>query len=439
MMQSVAYATPYGGNGTIIRYGGNTISEVDPSNGNETTVEQSGPGTSSYFSPTLDGQNYMSMFQQYDINGYNNSPLTISGFNGNTFVDFGKGFDNTYYNEMSPDGTKIAYFNVDDNYLSIFNLNTMSDERLNVPAYTRLVWSPDSTKIAFFYYDWSNMSSGTSAAIYNTITRTYMRINGLSAAPLDWSPTGRYVAYLDGKSVKAYDTTNGQISTMNPGNVFDGNVDITSFSWSPNGQQAVFVTVDYGIDQTLLHVSDGLETTSNVDSYLIDPQDISKKVKWNPSRDFFTVYRFYSPVVKRHLFTKDANEAYSIRANMQGVWNAETVAFKVKSAGSCSSGENVFRFYSELLKTHLYTMDEYEKSVLIGYNRPDIWRYEGIAYCANKNQQTVAERPVYRFYSELLKTHLYTQDENEKNVLIGYNQPDVWRFEGVAYYATPAY
>ena len=41
---------------------------------------------------------------------------------------------------------------------------------------------------------------------------------------------------------------------------------------------------------------------------------------------------------------------------------------------------------------------------------------------------------MYRFYSEDLKVHLFTVDENEKNHLID-TAGDVWRFEGIAYYA----
>ncbi len=150
---------------------------------------------------------------------------------------------------------------------------------------------------------------------------------------------------------------------------------------------------------------------------------------------FTAIHRFYSPVVKRHLYTADENEANYIIANMLGVWSYEGIAFVAKSTSNCASGENVFRFYSEYTKSHLYTMDENEKSVLIGLNNPSVWRYEGVAYCADTNQAS-GTIPVYRFYAPFLNTHLYTMDENEKNSLVA-NASQVWNFEGVAYYTYP--
>ena len=94
----------------------------------------------------------------------------------------------------------------------------------------------------------------------------------------------------------------------------------------------------------------------------------------------------------------------------------------------------VYRFYSEGLMTHLFTIDENEKNHLIA-NAADVWRYEGAAFYVPVDYQE-GTLPVYRFYSEALTVHLFTVDENEKNHLID-NASDVWRFEGIAYYAYP--
>jgi hypothetical protein len=45
--------------------------------------------------------------------------------------------------------------------------------------------------------------------------------------------------------------------------------------------------------------------------------------------------------------------------------------------------------------------------------------------------------PVYRFYSEQLKRHFFTRDTNEKNTIIATSPIDVWRYEGITYYAYP--
>lgn len=141
------------------------------------------------------------------------------------------------------------------------------------------------------------------------------------------------------------------------------------------------------------------------------------------------VYRFYSPITRHHLFTSDVNELNTLRMNNS--WNFEGIAYYVKSTGaSCSSNESVYRFYSERLKVHMYTMDENEKAELLKLPQ-DAWRYEGVSFCTSPSKLP-NNRPVYRFYSDYLQSPLYTADENEKNELSQY--ADVWRFEGISYY-----
>ncbi|MEO5950642.1 MAG: hypothetical protein ABIQ04_04295 [Candidatus Saccharimonadales bacterium] len=141
-----------------------------------------------------------------------------------------------------------------------------------------------------------------------------------------------------------------------------------------------------------------------------------------------SVYRFYSPITQHHLYTADVNEVNILRTDPG--WNYENTAYIVKSTSGCAANESVYRFYSERLKVHLYTMDENERSVLSTYP-PDAWKYEGVSFCTARSSEP-STRPVYRFYSEGLKSHLFTADENEKNELM--KHLDVWRYEGVAYY-----
>ncbi|RYF29685.1 MAG: M23 family metallopeptidase [Chloroflexi bacterium] len=134
----------------------------------------------------------------------------------------------------------------------------------------------------------------------------------------------------------------------------------------------------------------------------------------------------------------DANNAHMCGApNMTlsgSGWNYEGMSYTVKSLTSCSANESVYRFYSQQLKTHLYTIDENEKNFIANNFPVNVWSYEGVSFCASAIQETDT-KPVYRFYSQQLKTHLYTVDENEKNTIIGWNNPEVWKFEGISYYA----
>ncbi|MDM8543957.1 choice-of-anchor D domain-containing protein [Desulfococcaceae bacterium HSG9] len=160
----------------------------------------------------------------------------------------------------------------------------------------------------------------------------------------------------------------------------------------------------------------------------------------------YPVFRLYSHITKKHLFTMDENEKETLLtltdADGATIWRDEGIAYyafhqnqyKAASRQQRNALQAVHRFYSETLQTHLFTVDENEKEHL-NANAADVWRYEGPAFYvpASEQDDTV---PVYRFYSESLAVHLYTTDENEKNTLIE-TAGDVWRFEGVAYYAYP--
>ena len=94
----------------------------------------------------------------------------------------------------------------------------------------------------------------------------------------------------------------------------------------------------------------------------------------------------------------------------------------------------VYRFYNAASLTHLYTADANEAAHLIA-NAADVWQSEGPAFYVPVGNPEGAI-PVYRFYSETLSVHLFTVDENEKTTLID-TAGDVWTFEGIAYYAYP--
>jgi hypothetical protein len=95
----------------------------------------------------------------------------------------------------------------------------------------------------------------------------------------------------------------------------------------------------------------------------------------------------------------------------------------------------VYRFWSPVLASHFYTMDEVEKQYVID-TYPGIWSYEGIAYLAMSDQTNPRAVPVYRFWSDSLGSHFFTADEVQKNSLLN-EYPDVWTFEGTAFYAFP--
>ena len=156
----------------------------------------------------------------------------------------------------------------------------------------------------------------------------------------------------------------------------------------------------------------------------------------------YPVHRFYRPDLSRYFFTIDENEKDHLIDKAADVWQYEGPAYNAflpkQYRAATRLQKNtliaVHRFYSEVLQTHLFTTDENEKEHLLA-EAADIWRYEGQAFYTPSDYQEGALL-VYRFYSDDLSAHLFTIDENEKNHIIN-TAGDVWRYEGVAYYAYP--
>ena len=94
----------------------------------------------------------------------------------------------------------------------------------------------------------------------------------------------------------------------------------------------------------------------------------------------------------------------------------------------------VYRFWSDKLGTHFYTISEAEKDALIR-DYPDTWTFEGIVFYAYPPERApVGSKPVYHFWSANLNRHFYTINEAERQKLIDeYSQ--TWTAEGVAWYA----
>ena len=93
----------------------------------------------------------------------------------------------------------------------------------------------------------------------------------------------------------------------------------------------------------------------------------------------------------------------------------------------------VYHFTSETLTPHFYTIDRAERDKLID-EQPDVWTYEGRAFSAYpEGKQPDGATPVYRFWSDLLGTHFYTMNESEKEAFLK-DYPDLCQYQGIAWY-----
>jgi len=94
----------------------------------------------------------------------------------------------------------------------------------------------------------------------------------------------------------------------------------------------------------------------------------------------------------------------------------------------------VYQFRSDKLGDHLYTLDEAQKARL-QKDCPDVWTFEGVAFYAYPpNRAPVGSKPIYRFWSDRLGHHSYATSESEKQRLVD-NSAQGWTFEGIAWYA----
>jgi hypothetical protein len=149
------------------------------------------------------------------------------------------------------------------------------------------------------------------------------------------------------------------------------------------------------------------------------------------------VYRFWSPLSGCHFFTADEAERQKLLDEYSGIWLSEGIAFFAYLESAAPDGTlPVYRFWSPVLSSHFYTMDEAERDKLL-LEFPHIWTFEGIAFFAfPEGIQPTGTEPVYRFWSPVLGCHFYTINEAERDKLL-IDFPHIWTFEGVAWNAFP--
>lgn len=177
---------------------------------------------------------------------------------------------------------------------------------------------------------------------------------------------------------------------------------------------------------------------SSVTSQSCTPPDAGTGTGGGSTITTLPVYRFWSDKYKNHFYTISENEKNSVITKYpDNVWKYERIAYYAipyKSTGCANGSSPLYRFWSDTYGGHFYTVSENEKNTVIEKYPDNIWRYERIAYCVYKTNETNTS-PVFRFWSNALSTHFYTISENEKNSIIANYDPFVWNYERIAFYA----
>lgn len=158
-----------------------------------------------------------------------------------------------------------------------------------------------------------------------------------------------------------------------------------------------------------------------------------------------TIYRFYNQRTKNsHFYTIDSEIAEFVynqslpTGDWPGIFIQEIPSFKAvyKENESCLEGSPVYRYRNiKEGDTHFYAINQHEIDVVNTlYN--DIFEKEELAFCAYE-QHVANTIPVYRWLNRVTgDTHFYTANLDEK-FFVDNSLPDVFQYEGVAFYAFP--
>ncbi len=142
-----------------------------------------------------------------------------------------------------------------------------------------------------------------------------------------------------------------------------------------------------------------------------------------------TVYRFHAPTTGKYLYTIDEAEKSKLLGE-PGVWTYEGPAYRAFATAGQPQTVPVYRFWSPVLEEHFLTIKESEKTKLLGMT--DKWVYEDIAFYAYATPGRTGTVPLYRFWSPKLGAHFFTTKETEKNTMLAL--PDTWTYEDIAWY-----
>lgn len=158
------------------------------------------------------------------------------------------------------------------------------------------------------------------------------------------------------------------------------------------------------------------------------------------------VYRFWSDSKQTHFYTIDASERDFILANYKKEWNRYEgkVYSALQYTGTCPEGHSaVFRFWSDGLQRHFYTIDASERDVVRDTLKATWNLYEGPRFCAAQTPNNgssimdYGKAPLFRFWSDSKQAHFYTIDAGERDFILNTYKKEWNRYEGERFYAYP--
>ncbi len=154
--------------------------------------------------------------------------------------------------------------------------------------------------------------------------------------------------------------------------------------------------------------------------------------KGTPAR--LSVHRFWSAALQSYFYTAKESEKAKLISDPASAWVYQGVEYQALPADLEPGSAPVYRFWSDTFKTHLYTIDPALREE-INLKFPSIWTDQGEAFWAfPPDVEVPGTIPVYRFRSDIIQRFFYTINEAQKDRLI-LEHSDVWTFEGIAWHA----
>jgi hypothetical protein len=202
-------------------------------------------------------------------------------------------------------------------------------------------------------------------------------------------------------------------------------------TWSSGGYSLALPSGTYALTASGGDLSPNLITRSAT----IGQSNV--KVDFTEDNPLSPVYRFWSDALGGHFYTISVTERDKLINLYSHVWTYEGPAFYAFAPGDQPAGTiPVYRFWSDVLGGHFYTTSVTERDKLIN-TYSHVWAYEGPAYYVYAEGQHPADtQPVYRFWSDVVGHHFYTISSSERDKLIN-NYSDVWTYELIAWYTYP--
>lgn len=108
----------------------------------------------------------------------------------------------------------------------------------------------------------------------------------------------------------------------------------------------------------------------------------------------------------------------------------------MSSTATLNGTAPIYRFWSHVSNAHFYTQNTFERDMIITSFPTSMWRYEGVAYQAYPSMRP-GLTPLYRFWNDTSKSHFYTTNSVERDLIITRYPNSAWRYEGEAFYVLP--